>query len=234
MSYPADLYAAVHVGTPGDIAFYRRVTDGAGSVLELGCGYGRVLSSLDASVRVGVDLDPALLAMARARMGGQSVLVEGDLRTVDVGARFDAVIAPYSTLYCLETEADLGRALERARAHLLGDGIFAFDVWYADDFHENADPNVPASYEPVAEVEVDGIPYVVEERSEWDRDAQTLVVDYRHTSAAGEVRHGRIVHRYALEPQLTRLLAEAKLRIVESGRIETEAGESLAFVTAPA
>jgi SAM-dependent methyltransferase len=182
-------------------------------------------------VRVGVDMDPALLELARARLAGYGVLVQGDLRTVDVGARFDAVIAPYSTLYCLETEADLLAALKRARAHLTDDGIFAFDVWYADDFHEHADPTEPAEWELVTEVEVDGIAHAVEERSQWDRPSQTLVVDYRHTPAGGEPRYGRIVHRYALQSQLERLLDEVGLHVIESGRIETGAGETLAFTT---
>ncbi len=131
------------------------------------------------------------------------------------------------------SEADLVSALARARAHLANDGIFAFDVWFADDFHAHADPNEPAEYEPVAEVVVDGIRYVVEERSEWDREAQKLVVDYRHTPDVGEVRHGRIVHRYALASQIEAALDEAGLEVVDSGRVETDAGESLAVVTAP-
>jgi len=232
-SYPADLYAAVHVGTPGDADFYRGVCEGASSVLELGCGYGRILAALDAPVLVGVEQDPALLEMAKKRMNGRAALIEGDMRELALGERFDAVIAPYSTLYCLTSEADLLRSLDVVKSHLADGGVFAFDVWYADDFHESADPNEPAEYEPLGHVDVDGVSWAVEERADWDRSAQKLVVDYRHTpEAGGAPRHGRIVHRYVLEAELQGLLERAGLSVVESGRVETEDGESLAVVAA--
>ncbi len=43
--YPPALYAELHVGNPGDLAFYREHCVGASSILELGCGYGRVMTA---------------------------------------------------------------------------------------------------------------------------------------------------------------------------------------------
>jgi SAM-dependent methyltransferase len=232
-SYPADLYAAVHTGTPGDLAFYQRVTDGAASVLELGCGAGRVLAALDAPVLVGVDRHPGLLAMARTRMGGECVLIEADVTTLALNAGFAVVIAPFSTLYAFTSDALLRAAVRVAHAHLEDNGLFAFDVWYADAFHAEADPAEQADFEEVGEVEVGGVRYVVEERSDWDRDAQTLVVDYRHTPDDGAPpRLGRIVHRYVLEDDLVALVEETGFTIIDRGLIDTEAGESLAIVAA--
>ena len=64
---PAELYARLHRGNPGDLDFYRRACAGASSVLELGCGHGRVLRAIATPEThlVGVDLDPELLALAR-------------------------------------------------------------------------------------------------------------------------------------------------------------------------
>ena len=42
----AELYALTHRGNPGDTEFYARRCAGAGSVLELGTGYGRLLPAL--------------------------------------------------------------------------------------------------------------------------------------------------------------------------------------------
>ncbi|MEZ4265484.1 MAG: class I SAM-dependent methyltransferase [Myxococcota bacterium] len=64
----ARVYDLLHRGTPGDIAFYRHVCAGAASVLELGCGSGRVLVELARAglTMTGLDHDPAKLARAVA------------------------------------------------------------------------------------------------------------------------------------------------------------------------
>ncbi len=68
---------------------------GPGSVLDAGCGTGRV--ALELSRRghrvVGVDVDPSMLAVAR-RKGPDLPWVEGDLadQTLDIGGPFDIVV----------------------------------------------------------------------------------------------------------------------------------------------
>jgi 2-polyprenyl-3-methyl-5-hydroxy-6-metoxy-1,4-benzoquinol methylase len=64
--YPAELYELVHRGTEGDVAFYRQTCADARSVLELGCGYGRLLEPLaELGIDVtGLERDPELLARA--------------------------------------------------------------------------------------------------------------------------------------------------------------------------
>jgi tRNA G46 methylase TrmB len=42
----AELYRLTHRGNPGDVGFYRKLCSGVQSVLELGCGYGRLLAAL--------------------------------------------------------------------------------------------------------------------------------------------------------------------------------------------
>ena len=74
----AALYAAVHTGTPGDRELYASVCRGAATVLELGCGAGRLLPVLAGSDRtvVGIDLDTHLLARAIGRpstRGGSAI-----------------------------------------------------------------------------------------------------------------------------------------------------------------
>src|SRR5690606_14496409 len=104
MPYPARFYAALHRGTPGDLDHYQRVCQSASSVLELGCGYGRVVAALAAPGRVvvGVEQDPELLAMARDALAPLSKaaqagveLVRGDMRTVSLDRRFDRVLIPF-------------------------------------------------------------------------------------------------------------------------------------------
>jgi SAM-dependent methyltransferase len=63
------------------------------SVLDAGCGTGRVAIELAARGIdvVGVDLDPAMLAHARAK-APELTWVEDDLASVDLGRRFDVVV----------------------------------------------------------------------------------------------------------------------------------------------
>ena len=67
----AELYALTHRGNRGDLEFYQRTCRGARSVLELGSGYGRVLTALAGAKRrvVGLERDREFLALARSRPG---------------------------------------------------------------------------------------------------------------------------------------------------------------------
>jgi SAM-dependent methyltransferase len=223
MSYPARFYAALHRGTPGDLDHYARACRSAAAVLELGCGFGRVVTALAAPGRtvVGVDRDPELLAMARVAVEGLPrelrsgvELLEGDMRRVSLHRRFDRVLLPFGGLWCMLDDDDLHAALTTAARHLAPGGRIAFDVYRADAFHAEAEPDdVPDdAFAPVGRVEVDGVAYEVLERSTWDKPRQRIDVTYLHVDEAGHAVEGTIAQRYLLEPQLHAALARAGLR----------------------
>lgn len=237
MSYPARFYAALHRGTPGDLDHYVRVCQDAGSVLELGCGYGRVIAALAAPGRtvVGVEQDPELLSMARravqalpkAHQAGVQ-LVEGDMRTVSLDRRFDRVLIPFGGLYCLLTDDDVDATLANAVRHLAPGGRVAFDVYRADAFHRESEPHdVPDdAHEPLCRVEVDGLAYEVLERSTWDKPRQRIDVSYLYVDEQGRTVEGTIAQRYLLEPQLRAALARAGLRVIRlAGRFDDAKGD---------
>ncbi|PRP94464.1 dTDP-3-amino-3,6-dideoxy-alpha-D-glucopyranose N,N-dimethyltransferase [Enhygromyxa salina] len=220
--YPARLYAAVHDGNPGDVEFYRRRCAGARSIVELGCGDARVLAALAEPGRslVGVDLDPGQLALAAARpvAQGEIELVEGDMRTVELGRRFERVIIPHGGLYCLLDEAALAAALARAAALLTDDGLLILDAWAADGFHAEADPDDqdPSWIERVKTVDIDGEAWEVLERSAWDKPRQRIDATYLHVRVGSEDGvEGTLRQRYVLAKQLRRGLSEAGLELVE-------------------
>lgn len=226
MPYPARFYAALHRGTPGDLDHYLRVCQGAASVLELGCGYGRVVMALAAPGRtvVGVERDPELLAMARAALRGLSKaasagveLHQGDMRSVSLDRRFDRVLIPFGGLWCLLDDDDLHAALVTAARHLAPGGRLAFDVYRADAFHAEAEPDdVPDdAFTPVGRVEVDGRPWEVLERSTWDKPNQRIDVTYLYVDESGRSIEGTIAQRYLLEDQLLAALTRANLRPLE-------------------
>lgn len=93
------------------------------SVLDAGCGTGRVaieLARRGVEV-VGVDLDPPMLAEARAK-APDLVWVEADLLTVDLGRTFDVVAMPGNVMIFLQPGSERAVVANLAR-HVAPDGV---------------------------------------------------------------------------------------------------------------
>jgi SAM-dependent methyltransferase len=100
----------------------------AKTVLELACGTGSILKQLQPHYAVtGVDLSDEMLAIARKKLPGVR-LVRSDMRTVDLGERFDVVLCVYDSLNHLTQFRDWEAVFRRAREHLNDRGIFLFDI----------------------------------------------------------------------------------------------------------
>jgi SAM-dependent methyltransferase len=143
-AWEADLYDATTGGvSERDVPFYTALAaDAGGPLLELGCGTGRVLAPCAAAMgpgsgAVGVDVSPAMLARARARMAASGLqdrvrLELGDMRTVRLDGRFPLVTVPFRSLFHLPADDDWRAALASVRAHLEPGGRFAADVFVPD------------------------------------------------------------------------------------------------------
>jgi len=96
---------------------------GVDSVLDAGCGTGRVAVELARRglAVVGVDLDPAMLEVAREKEPGMD-WVEADLVEVDLGRSFDAVVMAGNVMIFLEPGTE-GRALANMARHVATDGL---------------------------------------------------------------------------------------------------------------
>jgi SAM-dependent methyltransferase len=92
-----------------DIAFDWDISDeadwlaerlAAASVLEPGCGGGRMLEAL--AVRgievVGLDSSSAMVGLARRRLGTAAQVVEADMTAFDLGRTFHGAVSPINTL----------------------------------------------------------------------------------------------------------------------------------------
>lgn len=219
--YPARLFEAVHQGLPGDLHFYRCAASGATSVLELGCGSGRVLESLsgDGHRAVGLDIDADLLAQARRRVP-KLELIRGDMRTFPQrleGRAFDRIFCPFNGMYCLLERGDLVKALEQVAQHLTEDGLFVFDGYSAEDFHQAEDLVMDGTDLPewVKTVTLDGTTWDVFESSKWNRETQQIDATYHHVSRGADAPVvARIPQRYMVRSEIEGLLAEAGLELL--------------------
>lgn len=115
-------------GWAADTEYCARLAEGAGAVLDLGCGTGLLLSAIAAPRRVGVDPAAAMLAIARARPGGEGVRwVEADAREVRLGERFDLVVMTGHAFQVFLTDDDQRAVLRTVAVHLAPGGRFVFD-----------------------------------------------------------------------------------------------------------
>src|SRR5919108_849207 len=124
---------------PDDIAFYRaRLPSSDASVLELGCGTGRVLLPLAAwcGLMHGIDQSHAMLARCLQKLQAAAIpprkarAEHGDITHFALGQRFDLIIAPYRVFQLLETEAQVDGLFRCVRAHLAPGGTCILNVFH--------------------------------------------------------------------------------------------------------
>ena len=109
---------------------YRRTLVGSSQipvrdVLELGSGGGNNASHLKAHFSMTlVDHSPAMLEVSR-RLNPEATHLEGDMRSVELNRRFDAVFVHDAITY-ITSEADLSAVVTTARAHCRPGGVALF------------------------------------------------------------------------------------------------------------
>lgn len=116
-------------------AFHRFGGGPAHSILDLGSGTGNHALEL---VRrghevVGVDLSADMIDIARRKADEAELAIEfhhGDLRTVHLDRRFDAVLLMFAVLGYQRTDADVRAALQNARSHAEPGAVLVLDVWH--------------------------------------------------------------------------------------------------------
>jgi SAM-dependent methyltransferase len=110
------------------------------TILDLGCGTGNhALPLARRGYQVtGIDLSEEMLAHARRKAQANlppdtrhcPAFRQGDVRTLDLGQQFDAVLMMFAVLGYQLTNNDVLAALRTTRRHLRPGGLFVCDVWY--------------------------------------------------------------------------------------------------------
>jgi SAM-dependent methyltransferase len=150
-----------------------------GSVLELGCGTGRVLLPIARAGYTidGLDSSPQMLERCETKLLAEPESVRerahlhrGDVRSFNLGKKFDLVTAPFRVFQHLTTVEDQLAFLDAVARHLQPGGRFCFDVF---------NPNFAAL------VAADG--------SEHEDTPETRLPDGRSFRRAGRVKRVRWV-----------------------------------------
>ena len=135
--------------TPHGIPFYlERIPSPDATVLELGCGTGRVTLPLIPYCRYfhGIDLSPAMILICREKLANagvppQRAQVEvGDITDFDLNRPFDLIIAPFRVLQNLETDGEVDGLFRCIRGHLAPGGSCILNVFrpylHAEDLRQ--------------------------------------------------------------------------------------------------
>jgi SAM-dependent methyltransferase len=134
----ARIYDLLYVGSgikdyPAEAAELHRLIQeacpGAKTLLDVACGTGAHLVEMQRWYAVeGVDLSPAMLAVARTRLPGVS-LREADMRALELGRTFDAVTCLFSSIGYMTDRAEMRSAIARLAAHVAPGGVLIVDGW---------------------------------------------------------------------------------------------------------
>lgn len=116
----------------GDLALWEELAAEAdGTVLDLGCGTGRVALHLArrGHTTVGVDLDPELIAALAERAEGLPLrAVVGDARSFELDEEIALALAPMQLAQLLADSAERVECLECIGRHLAPDGRVALSI----------------------------------------------------------------------------------------------------------
>lgn len=125
---------AYDIADPTDTggAFYQALAQEAGgSVLEIGCGTGRItipIAQMGFPV-TGLDIVPGMIERARRKsVGLPAEWVVGDGRSFHLDKLFHLIFLTGNVFQFFLTNADQAALLARVRAHLHPDGLFAFET----------------------------------------------------------------------------------------------------------
>jgi len=111
----------------------QKKTSPGNALLDVACGTGSHLSFLRRNYAVeGIDLTPEMLEVARARHP-ELVFHQGDMRSFDLGRRFDVVTCLFSSIGYMKTVRDLRAAVINMTRHLNPGGVLIVEPWLTEE-----------------------------------------------------------------------------------------------------
>ena len=208
---------------------------GVKTVLDLGCGSGRhdfLLAEKGYAV-TGVDRSEEMLVIAKkqienkiktearkeqnAHLDSTSTLIstlsfiQGDIRTLNIGKQFDAIISLFHVMSYQTSNEDLRAAFFTVRRHLKPGGIFIFDCWYGPGVLSDR-PTVRVKRFEDEEIIVTRIaePVMYPNENLVDVNYHVFVKD-KHIGTVEELRETHTM-RYFFKPEIELLFKEFDLK----------------------
>jgi len=117
-----------------DIQFYKEHCSQGSSILELGCGTGRISRALASSGYsvVGLDISSSMLNKAAHCPGVSPLYVCMDMTKMAFLRKFDHILIPYNSLNLLRDEGSITKCLQQAHDFLKPGGTLLLQLYLPD------------------------------------------------------------------------------------------------------
>jgi len=205
----SQIYDGWHPRAPSEVIDTLREISGAGPVLELGIGTGRVALPLAAQgLEVhGIDASEAMVAKLRAKPGGDCLPVTvGNFANVDVAHKYSLVFVVFNTFFALSSQEEQVRCFANVASRLEAGGRFLIEAFVPDLSRFTGGQLVQATRVDAGEVRL--------EASRHDRAAQRVSSQYVLIDEAG-IRLYPVQVRYCWPSELDLMARLAGMRLAE-------------------
>ncbi len=205
------------------LGLIKRYQPSTASILTLGCGTGKhEIELANKGLQVeGVDRSEEMIHIANENLQKSGIphtmlnFNLGDVRSVNLGKKFDSVISLFHVASYQTSNEDLRQFVETAKKHLKKGGLFIFDVWHGPAVLtdkplvrtkevENESLLIIRDTQPVlrSEENVVEVNFIIKVSDKVRNTTQTLSECHRM--------------RYLFKPELMLLLKEAGLELIRS------------------
>lgn len=126
-----DLYSLEMDGFRDDIELFSTMMPEQGSVLELGCGTGRIARALASKHRpvTGIDIAPEMLKAARRKEAPHCHYISMDMTRMGFTNQFDIILIGYNTLNLLRDKQTITSCLTGCRKYLHPKGLLLLQLY---------------------------------------------------------------------------------------------------------
>ncbi len=203
----AEVYDRWHPAASAEMVDTLHDLAGAGPVLELGIGSGRVALPLAArGLKVnGIDASEAIVAKMRAKPGAESIAVTiGDFAEAAVDGTYSLILVAFNTFFMLRSQEEQVKCFANVAKRLRPLGLFVIEAFVPDLARFARGQIVQAS-----EVNTEGVKLEV---SRHDAVAQRTTSQQIVITAEG-IKLYPIVMRYAWPSELDLMARLAGLRL---------------------
>ncbi len=163
-----------------DVSFYKHTIPSDSTVLELGCGSGRLsrqLAEMGHAV-VALDISMEMLEQAvRKRQGPPTNYIRMDMLGFSFNTSFDAIIIPYNTLNLCESAENVKNCLRLCFEHLKSSGKLLLQLYLPG---ENLTSSTNRSFQFQIFSPPEGGKIIKETLKKYDRDSQSLLLEERY------------------------------------------------------